>query len=424
MNIIFLIGMLLSQLCMAAIVKNERLQPRMENDEKDGQLASLKRVIENMTPENFKNWSENVKGEGNDDDGIFLFPSQLLTQEMLTQLKLEYLKKDSSDFRLGLTHKPIFVPKVCENIFIFNTTNMPERPFNAATSVIQFVTEIAPFNLPQYLNLDNYFAIFPESYFKKEAKKILENDYIARNSLHLSASKFPLLRRASKEKKPLMLFIFNSRSIDTFGSYQNPIMNTKHYLTSQKEFFSAFFDLFAYNWIEHRGFENLIKSIFCTIDAKNMNDSYCLKLLDNNEIHLFPVFAEKASILSFADSQKFEKWSHPSQNRLVPKEVKKLPFIDNKPDKENEASNTSINHSSKNFTKPLFQFEITFPASSITFLNFPVDTPRKKNYSQIIFPKSQLKRNLIFSNDSNCDKITWYNIFHHSIFGKPRFCID
>ena len=422
MNIFVLIGVLFSQLYIAAVVKNERLQPRIDYDQKDEQLLSLERAIKNMTPKSYSNGAEKLREEG--DEEIFLFPSRLLTQEMLTQLNLEYLKKDSSNFRLGLTHKPIFVPKVCENIFIFNTTSMPERPHNAATSVIRFVTEIAPFNLPQYLNLDNYFAIFPESYFKKEVKKILKNDYIARNSLHLNASNFPLLRRVSKEKKPLMFFIFNGRSIDTFGSYQNPIMNTKHYLTSQKEFFSAFFDLFAYNWIENRGFDNLIKSTFCTIDTRNMNDSYCLKLRDNNEIHLFPAFTENTSTLSFDDPQEFGKWSQHSQNRLVPKQMKELPFIDSKLDKKNQASNSPTSHLSKDVTIPLFQFEITIPASSITFLNYSADTPRKKNYSQIIFPKSQLKRNLIFSNDSNCDKITWYNIFHHSIFGKPRFCID
>lgn len=38
--------------------------------------------------------------------------------------------------------------------------------------------------------------------------------------------------------------------------------------------------------------------------------------------------------------------------------------------------------------------------------------------------KKLYKRFLIFSNDSNCEKITWYNIFHHSIFGKPKFCVN
>ncbi|CUM64453.1 uncharacterized protein PRCAT00002057001 [Priceomyces carsonii] len=32
------------------------------------------------------------------------------------------------------------------------------------------------------------------------------------------------------------------------------------------------------------------------------------------------------------------------------------------------------------------------------------------------------RRFSVFSNDEDCQEITWYNIFHHSIFGKPHFC--
>lgn len=64
-------------------------------------------------------------------------------------------------------------------------------------------------------------------------------------------------------------------------------------------------------------------------------------------------------------------------------------------------------------------------------------SPRKKTYAQVVYnnePQRKVirkyadeftsKRTAAFSDDENCEKITWYNIFHYSIFGKPNFCLD
>lgn len=64
-------------------------------------------------------------------------------------------------------------------------------------------------------------------------------------------------------------------------------------------------------------------------------------------------------------------------------------------------------------------------------------SPRKKTYAQVVYNNEvhrkvirkyadefTSKRTAAFSDDENCEKITWYNIFHYSIFGKPNFCFD
>lgn len=56
-------------------------------------------------------------------------------------------------------------------------------------------------------------------------------------------------------------------------------------------------------------------------------------------------------------------------------------------------------------------------------------SPRSAQYTQVyvhdkLKRRMAIKRESLFSDDSNCEKITWFNIFHHSIFGKPKFCLN
>ncbi|KAK6202988.1 uncharacterized protein RJT21DRAFT_82029 [Scheffersomyces amazonensis] len=82
------------------------------------------------------------------------------------------------------------------------------------------------------------------------------------------------------------------------------------------------------------------------------------------------------------------------------------------------------------------------PLSLIRLQERIITSPRSKRFSQVIFDiqddpindtkvnatqGSSLKRTFdkrdsIYSDDEDCQKITWYNIFHYSIFGKPKFC--
>lgn len=53
------------------------------------------------------------------------------------------------------------------------------------------------------------------------------------------------------------------------------------------------------------------------------------------------------------------------------------------------------------------------------------EAPRSKLYSQILDGSHSLtKRKVTFTNDDDCEEITWYNVFHHSLFGDRNFCAN
>lgn len=94
-----------------------------------------------------------------------------------------------------------------------------------------------------------------------------------------------------------------------------------------------------------------------------------------------------------------------------------------------ESINTEISSSSSATLYPN-EDEIILPLELINFNNKEIKLPRKKSYSQIIDLntgkplKKRLVQFLANENDKNCQPITWYNIFHYSIFGEPKFCKD
>lgn len=71
---------------------------------------------------------------------------------------------------------------------------------------------------------------------------------------------------------------------------------------------------------------------------------------------------------------------------------------------------------------------LILPLSLIRVAEKTLDSPRHKSYAQVLVPGTTghlTKRFSIFSKDiHDCEKITWFNVFHHSIFGKPKFCLD
>ncbi|RCK63360.1 hypothetical protein Cantr_10182 [Candida viswanathii] len=72
------------------------------------------------------------------------------------------------------------------------------------------------------------------------------------------------------------------------------------------------------------------------------------------------------------------------------------------------------------------------PLELISFEEDKYRLPRHKTYSQVVNLQTgrslrRAKRLIQFianEDDKNCQPITWYNIFHYSIFGEPKFCKD
>lgn len=509
-------------------------------------LRSLRRMKKNsetelrslMSP--FLN-EEAIEKDSDLTDQLLLVPRNLLKSGILTKLGLEYLNQDSHLFNLTHKYQNIVIPKDSKNLFIFNTTDNLSIPRRAQNRFVELIQRSAPFNLPQYMKLVNFYAVIPREYMASHynsSKNNLES-VLSNGILEVPASKLPIFRRCISENKPLMVFLFNSGKSDDFKASSGTIMNIKNYITRnrQKASVSTFFDSFAYNWIDKINYSSLIQSVFCTTNNKNMDESYCLKVQDKQTIHLFPAFydiakrsrtrhhlvdlhlrqdeqdlpehlnanqaiKEAGDILysaaqlingtvykfageRFSNAERFnidaKSKIHKIQDKLgeIPEilgdiedtlddpdqspiinnydGLKKIFQLDNGENDEvvHESSFPSSRRRKARLARGLEQLAnrghqkpdggFLFPASLIKFADSIKTAPRKKWYSQVIYSPFKIDDNLgdesynetedidndilhkrlsIFSNDENCDKITWYNIFHYSIYGKPHFCLD
>ncbi|GEQ67447.1 hypothetical protein JCM33374_g1112 [Metschnikowia sp. JCM 33374] len=61
--------------------------------------------------------------------------------------------------------------------------------------------------------------------------------------------------------------------------------------------------------------------------------------------------------------------------------------------------------------------EIVLPLS----LSVQESTARSKDYRQVVYDVFPVK-NRLAKRDEDCVPVTWYNVFHHSVFGKHKFC--
>ncbi|RLV90190.1 Cytochrome P450 52A11 [Spathaspora sp. JA1] len=65
---------------------------------------------------------------------------------------------------------------------------------------------------------------------------------------------------------------------------------------------------------------------------------------------------------------------------------------------------------------------ISIPLSLLRLEDVYFDPPRQRTYSQVINLDTQQPLKRRHEEPPDCQPITWYNIFHYSIFGEPKFC--
>lgn len=310
-------------------LKNERrislqgLQDIKHNLERE--LKSL------VSPINFPLKSDSLfkESKGIEDD-LMILPSILLNMEVLEKLGLAFLNKDSFSFRLD--DKKIIIPREANNIFIFNTSDSLSIPNSKHHNFAKFIDQSLPFNLPEYMNLINYYLVLPRSYVKGKVESTYDADganrtelfnysnktldkvdnknnvfdkllntasIYSRSVLQTPISDLPIFRSTISEDKPLMVFMFANSEMSKFEKLKNPIMSIKNYLTSEKNIRSNFFDSFAQRWIKTVNYDSLIASKFCTTNSNNLNDSYCLQIHNKRVLYLFPAFKEISELLQF-----------------------------------------------------------------------------------------------------------------------------
>lgn len=308
---------------------------------------------------------------------------------------------------------------------------------------------------------------------------LMNSDTIfAQGVLQASSTDLPILRSVVSDDKPLMMFVFSDSDGVQFKNSKTPIMNVKNYLKAEKSLISGFFDGFAKSWMNLVNYESLISSMFCTTNPHN-TESYCLQI-HKDQLHLFPAFlgltpsfrtgdrnttkvnaqmlhqvhdkltnlAHKFKDISYELGQEYSELLDRTDDKVElkqsvydkvgdTKETLATAFDDIKDMVENgigyvkqgvhdslKMATHSKRHETFNEADTVNEAKLIMPLSLVRIAEHKIPTPRNKHYSQIALP-NLTKRFSIFSNDrKTCESITWYNVFHHSIFGKPNFCLD
>lgn len=447
-----------------------------------------------------------------DSSDVVILPSKLLNSDIFEKIGMDFLNKESYSFNLN--GQDFIIPKDFKNLFLFNTSKPLSIPTADYHNFSKFIDESLPFDMPSYMNLMNHYLVLPKRYIQSKLN-LSSNDtnYIfnkasvfSRSILTSPIAEFPVFRSIISENKPLMVFMFSDSDSTTYQKIKNPIMNIKNYLKQEKFIFSNFFDKFASDWIRNISYDSLISSVFCTTNANNLTDSYCLQIHDKSALFLFPAFYDISHLLKqnkpkslskreeveaqairqvhdklSAAADKFndvtyelvtqpkqviervderidQKWYglgdkidgkkdsiEDKKDNLKQKMVSTVDLFKDKlgvvkdlqsddfdlDDNSYRIGDSKISKRDHQERQSLFTLQpeggFIFPLSLIRVEEQPLESPRHKEYSQVMINNNQprlFKRFSIFSGDENCEKITWYNVFHHSIFGKPKFCIE
>lgn len=295
----------------------------------------------------------------------------LMNEKSFAALGLDGMSINCHKFNVPFTqNQSISIPHNSGTLFIFNATS--EAPIQSR-EFSNFIANSPPFKLPQNIELVDYFMIIP--------KRMLESAKLTMNHsmIYSNSDLFPLFKQKIADENPTVIFMYDESTKVEVEDTPNP-------------FASIFFDDFAVNWMKSSTYEKLVHSVFCTINTLRKSFSYCIRISPTHSVKLFPAY-EPDSKVSAITEEGF-MFSHNDEYNVP---LAGLPLVDR-------------------------------PRTTLESLR--VKIPRT-NYSQILYYKPEyhishnlVKRDSIISNATDCRKITWYNVFHYSIFGNIKFCTD
>lgn len=454
------------------------------------------------------------KSNDTQSDDLIILSSNVLNGEIFDKLGLGFLNENG--FTFNFNNENIRIPKDFKNLFIFNTSNPLSIPKSKHHNFANFVDQSLPFNLPNHMNLKNYYLVIPKVYLQSKLESmdvfnstsVFSKSVFSKSVLSEKISQMPIFRSIISENKPLMVFMFSDSNLKNFEFFKNPIMNIKNYLKTEKDLISTFFDRFAQNWIKTVNYDSLVQSVFCTTNPSSLDNSYCLQVHDARALYLFPAFFDISRLMTF-DHYKNDKLESPApykndtstkrsdvetqairqihdkvsnladkfndvtyelatepkpliermderfddkvykfydkfdekkdniqdkKDKIKESFVDKIDTLKSKLGKSNSGYQLDNSLTRRNFDEEeesLLPFQpeggLILPLSLIRVAEHTLDSPRHKSYSQVITEPARhlTKRFSIFSKDiHDCEKITWFNVFHHSIFGKPKFCLE
>lgn len=408
---------------------------------------------------------------------MFVIPQELLSSTIYEDLGWGFLMEGL--YLLRVMKKVISLPKKFETLFLFKSSNTDDKDTNSKSpSLPEIIASNLPFTLPAYMNLVNYYLVLPKSYIREHTNGNVINLKSPFSQAIASAKLVDLpLSSPMIGEKPILIFKFSDSTLESFKKLKTPIVNFKQFLRYKTTVLSSFFDSLAKNWISDIDYNSLLSSSFCT---SSTTSNYCLKIA-NNSVTVYPEqhllkrdeiesqairqihdklsnYADKFNDVSYEaatepkqlietvderlDEKRYRLYDNidEKKDRIVDKKdslvektagvvdmVKnKLGFINNLKSDDYDTGESSYNVKEDSLMK---RDGVVIPLSLI--LGEEPSSPRNPHFSQVLYEDSQEedgflnlnKRFSIFSPDKDCECISWYNVFHHSIFGNPRFCL-
>jgi hypothetical protein len=321
----------------------------------------LSKTIEEIQDTVSNNQSENV---ANFTQMFSIIPSDFMNELSFVGLGLNNISCGFHNFVVpSMKYQAISIPYNANLLFVFKVN---EEVSLKSKELPEIIVNSPPFQLPQSAGLVELFMVIPKLGINVNQDLNITFDLID--------SKLSSLFRSESitHEKPAVVLMYENIS--------------KCNKKIQNEYSSTFFDDFAVNWLKSSTFDKLVHSVFCSIVNESKSLSYCIQISPTQIVSLFPAYDHNDDFAEIVEP------GLSSQNHEFRTPVSSLPISDKVP--------TSLN---------------TLP---------------RANYSQILyapnhyFQYKMLKRDSIFSNSSDCRKITWYNIFRYSVFGNFKFCID
>lgn len=237
----------------------------------------------------------------------YVIPNALLNSDDLNALGLsEYVDGgnvlDMASLGRGFTinalndHRPILVPQNASLMFLFNTSSVMEPPKTKNNMLSEeFIHTSLPFGLPRYHYIVGSFLLVPKKTFKDRP---LESADVCVERMGFDRNQIPLSKDLlNSPHQPIMTFILQcGQKLQDF-SHEDDVSSTSDsywlakkrmselLLTSNSEVAKAviassdeFFDNFARLWINALGYNALLNSLFCQVNTRFHEMSYCLKI--------------------------------------------------------------------------------------------------------------------------------------------------
>lgn len=278
----------------------------------------------------------------------YVLPSELLNSHDLSAMGLHndlQELRNLNTINLGKTFRlnipvastGISVPYNSSLLFLFNSSSVGSSENNLFNAAGQYVHTGLPLNLPKYHFITSVFMMIPIELVRDGH---LERFPYVRSDLWLSQigiprHTIPLHNDLLKyPRRPMLTFVFQSGSaaedFSAFGSasnnsdYTDSLSLTREkisdaFIISSSQIAKAilfnndeFFDRFANVWTRSFGIENLFQSVFCQVDLRVSEMSYCLQLSPSGA-DIF-IFDKSSSTGSLEDSPKFKRALLPPDN--------------------------------------------------------------------------------------------------------------